>query len=306
MMDSRPRLAVVFAHWEDEATSAECLSHLAASPGAGGAAWIMVDNGSRDGSADRLHALYPRLQIIHMDQNVGHAAAINAGAERARSLGCELLLMLDNDAFVAPGAIDILTGVFDQHPDVGAASPRILSGTRPGLIWYDGGSLSLLGRGKHDHMWGEASTTPGVERDVAFATACAMMIRLAVYSAIGGFDGSLISYADDLDLSIRVRRSGQRILHVPNAIVTHGESRNVISKAGKEFRDYFNMRNQLLIAWRHGGVVGRAVGIPVAMLVAGILPAVVHVLRGYPRRSVALLRGIMDFLRGRTGWGSLR
>ena len=303
-MDSRPGLAIVFAHWEDEATSAECLSHLAASPGALGAVWIMVDNGSRDGSADRLHALYPRLQIIHMDQNVGHAAAINAGADAAHALGCEFMLMLDNDAFVAPDAIPAMLGLFWRRPDAGVASPRILSGRRPGLLWYDGGSLSMFGRGSHDNMWRSAAATPKTERDVAFATACAMMVRLAAFRAAGGFDDSLITYADDLDLSIRIRKAAYTIVHVPSAEVTHGESRNVISRAGKAFRDYFNMRNQLIIAWRHGGTVGRCAGVPAAMLSAGILPAIAHALRGHPQRSKALMRGIMDFLYGRTGWGS--
>ena len=299
------RLAIVFAHWEDEATSAECLAHLAASPGARDAVWIMIDNGSADDSASRLRAVYPHLRIIRKESNVGHAAAINAGAALARSLGCELMLMLDNDAFVSPGVITTLTALFDRRPDAGAASPRILSGRRPGLLWYDGGSLSFLGHGTHDHMWRDAATTPGVERNVAFATACAMMVRLDAFIAAGEFDEKLITYADDLDLSIRIRKAGYAIVFVPDAVVTHGESRNVISKAGKRFRDYFNMRNQLTIAWRHGGAAGRILGVPAAMLTAGLIPAGVHLLRGEPQRSAALVRGMWDFVCGRTGWGSL-
>jgi GT2 family glycosyltransferase len=300
-----PRLAIVFAHWEDEATSAECLAHLAAASGADDAAWIMVDNGSSDGSASRLQAKYPRVQVIRQERNIGHAAAINAGADAAQVLGCTFMLMLDNDAFVAPDAIPEMLALFGRRPDAGVASPRILSGLRPGLLWYDGGSLSAIGRGSHDHMWRPAASTPKVERTVAFATACAMMVRLDVFRAAGGFDGSLITYADDLDLSIRIRKAGYAIVHVPSAEVTHGESRNVISKGGKEFRDYYNMRNQLIIAWRHGGIAGRSVGVPVAMVAAGLVPAAAHMLLGHPRRSKALMKGMVDFLRGRTGWGNV-
>ncbi len=303
MITRAPRLAIVFAHWEDEATSAECLGHLAVAAGADEAAWIMVDNGSTDGSAGRLHAKYPRVTVIRREQNVGHAAAINAGADAAHALGCELMLMLDNDAFVAPDAIPAMLGLFGRRPDAGVASPRILSGRRPGLLWYDGGSLSVFGRGSHDNMWRSAAATPKIERDVAFATACAMMVRLDAFRAAGGFDDALITYADDLDLSIRIRKAGYAIVHVPTAEVTHGESRNVISRAGKAFRDYYNMRNQLIIAWRHGGIAGRCAGVPAAMLGAGLLPAIAHALRGQPQRSKALVRGIADFLRGRTGWG---
>ena len=298
-----PRLAIVFAHWQDEATSAECLGHLAAASGADDAAWIMIDNGSTDGSAARLQAAYPRLTVIRRELNVGHAAAINAGAMTAQALDCEFMLMLDNDAFVAPDAIPAMIGLFARRSDAGVASPRILSGRRPGLLWYDGGSFSVLGRGSHDNMWRSAAATPKIERDVAFATACAMMVRLAAFRAAGGFDDALITYADDLDLSIRIRKAGYAIVHVPAAEVTHGESRNVISRAGKAFRDYYNMRNQLIIAWRHGGLAGRCAGVPAAMLGAGVIPAIAHALRGQPQRSKALMRGIIDFLCGRTGWG---
>jgi GT2 family glycosyltransferase len=132
-----------------------------------------------------------------------------------------------------------------------------------------------------------------------------MLVRLPSYVTAGGFDEDLITYADDLDFSIRMREAGFAIVHVPDAEVTHGESRNVIAKAGKQFRDYFNMRNQLIIAWRHGGLLQRAVGVPVAVLTSGVLPACVHLLRGDGARTKALMLGIVDFLRGRTGWGSL-
>ena len=298
------RLAIALAHWEDEATTAECLAHLARCPEATGAAWILVDNGSTDGSAERLRARYPGLVVIRNDRNVGHAAAVNAGARMAQTMGCTSIFLLDNDAFVAPDAMRILLSMLDSRPDAGIVSPRILSGRRPGLLWYDGGSLTPLGRGVHDHMWKAASTTPRKVRDVAFATACAMLVRLPAFFAAGGFDDDLITYADDLDFSIRMRKAGFAIVHVPAAEVVHGESMNVIAKAGKQFRDYFNMRNQLIVGWRHGGVVQRVVGVPFAMLAAGVVPAIVHLLRGDAARSKALFLGIADFLRGRTGWGS--
>ena len=298
------KLAISIAHWEDEETSRECLAHLA-SAGVNEARWILVDNGSRDGSGERLRARYPGLVYIRNELNLGHAAAVNQGARKARELGCEFLLLLDNDAFVSPASVRELFRVFAERNDAGIVSPRILSGRRPGKIWYDGGSVTLLGKGRHEHMWRQSDDVERTTRIVEFATACAMMVRLEAFFAAGGFDEQLITYADDLDFSFRVRRNGYEIVHVPAAEVTHGESRNVIAKGGKQFRDYFNMRNQLLVQWRYGNILQRVLGIPVTIMTDGIVRAVAHALRGDLARLRALALGTADFLRGKTGWGSL-
>jgi hypothetical protein len=138
-------------------------------------------------------------------------------------------------------------------------------------------------------------------REVGFLTACAMLIRCDAFNAIGGFDPSLVTYSDDLDFSLRLKQSGYFLLFVPSAEVTHGESVNVIKVAGKPFRDYYTMRNRLIVIRRHGTWLQKILGIPLTILWYGGVHAAAFLLRGEWRRSRALYRGTLDFVLGRSG-----
>ncbi len=130
-----------------------------------------------------------------------------------------------------------------------------------------------------------------------------MLVRCAVFDAVGGFDASLITYSDDLDFSLRLREKGYALLFVPSARVTHGESINVLKVAGKPFRDYYTMRNRLAVIWKHGSLLRRSISIPLSIIWYGGVYGALFTLRGEWRRTRALLRGIRDFVAGRSGLG---
>jgi GT2 family glycosyltransferase len=188
---------------------------------------------------------------------------------------------------------------------VAAASPLILSGTRPGLVWYGGGRISLLGNALHEGMWHRAADVSPSTRNVGFVTACAMLVRCAAFEAVKGFDPALITYSDDLDFSIRLQKQGFSLSFVPAAVVTHGESVNVIKVAGKEFRDYYTMRNRLAIIWKYGTHFQKSVGIVISMFWHGCVFGGVFLACGEWRRTRALAKGIRDFFYGRSGFGEL-
>src|SRR5206468_12223437 len=121
----------------------------------------------------------------------------------------------------------------------------------PEQLWFGGGRFSLWrGRPMHvgfrkppDQGWQEA-------RDLAYAPGCALLVRLdAVSGAL--FDTSLFSYAEDVDLSIRVIRGGHRIRYVPDAVVWHFEGASHLRAGGRALRFYLNTRNLLRVAARH-------------------------------------------------------
>jgi hypothetical protein len=66
-----------------------------------------------------------------------------------------------------------------------------------------------------------------------------------------GFDASLFAYAEDLDLSLRLRGAGYRIRYVPEAHVWHHEGSSHRSSSGQSLRWYLNTRNLLRVNARH-------------------------------------------------------
>src|SRR5438128_1239321 len=85
--------------------------------------WV-VDNASSDGSADAISARFPQVKLIINDRNLGFGAANNQALERATG---EFLLLLNSDAFVAPGTVAALLACMKRHPRAGAVGPRLLN-----------------------------------------------------------------------------------------------------------------------------------------------------------------------------------
>jgi GT2 family glycosyltransferase len=307
VVDSRPghgRVAAILLHWKDEETTRTCLDHLArvTYPELD---VVVVDNGTTDDSAARLRQQFPWIRLVFPIRNLGHAGGLNAGAASVTSDNVRFFLFLDNDAFVEPEALTILMAAAAEKPDVGVLSPLVLSGKEPGTIWCAGGERTVFGNIRHFYMGRKADSVKLEPRLVSFATGCAMLVKRSAFEATGGFDEKLITYSDDSDFSVRILEAGYRILFVPGARIVHGESLNVIKVVGKEFRDYYTMRNRLFFIARHGNAFQRVAGIPVSIAWYGVLYGIVFLVTGRFARAKALLRGMTDFLVGRNGWRDL-
>ncbi len=117
-------VAVIIVSYNTRPITLECLSHLEPALAELQAQTIVVDNDSHDGSAEAIAQRFPRVQLIASDRNLGFGAANNLAMERAAG---RYLLLLNSDAFVAPGAIDVLIQYLDEHPRVGVVGPRLLN-----------------------------------------------------------------------------------------------------------------------------------------------------------------------------------
>jgi len=91
------------------------------------------------------------------------------------------------------------------------------------MLWYGGGEVD----------WRRASAfTPGInrsatadlalaERDVTFATGCALFLRRSAIRQLGGFDSRFFMYEEDVELCLRARSQGIRIRYLPGAFILH-------------------------------------------------------------------------------------
>src|SRR5262245_2815620 len=78
---------------------------------------IVVDNGSSDGTADTVRARGDEVVLLEPGANLGLAGR-NLGAAEAKG---DLLLMLDDDAYPLPGAVETLVAAFASQPRLGVA-----------------------------------------------------------------------------------------------------------------------------------------------------------------------------------------
>lgn len=290
----------VITQWRDPETTDLCLQHLSASARPPRMI-VVVDNESDERLLASQASRHPGVHFIARQSNEGHPAAVNAGAAVIMEHQCEFVFIMDNDALCGPESLGLLETALRETPEAAAVAPMILSGRRPGRVWFGGGRVSLLGNGVHENMWEVAAGMDRTPRFVSYAPSTALLVRASAFSLLGGFDASLHAYTDDLDFCCRAARAGLRLLYLPAAEVKHGESVNVIKVAGREFRDYYTMRNRLIVIRKHGSLFQKIPGIPLSILWHGLGMASLFLFRGEPRRAAALLRGIGDFFKGRTG-----
>ena len=82
-----------------------------------GAHIFVVDNDSTDGSADYIHGHFPQVKLIRSAENLGFSKANNLGFEYALKKGYDYVYLLNQDAWLATGALETLVAAADSHPE---------------------------------------------------------------------------------------------------------------------------------------------------------------------------------------------
>jgi GT2 family glycosyltransferase len=221
VLASPPVVSVVVVNWNAGGALARCLASLAADAAAG-IEVVVVDNASTDGSADAALAAYPWVRRHASGANVGFARGANAGAGLARG---DVLVFLNPDAAVAPGALATLVGALAATPEAGIAGG--------GLVDEDGSWQPAAARfGVLPHLVCDTSLGRlGARRrrrvhSVDWVYGTFMAVRRDVFDGLGGFDGSYFLYGEDLDLCHRVRAAGYRVVYFADATITHRGNRS--------------------------------------------------------------------------------
>ncbi|HEY7394796.1 MAG TPA: glycosyltransferase family 2 protein [Gemmatimonadaceae bacterium] len=251
---SLPSVVVVLLNWCSERDTVDCIESLrrATYPAL---RILLVDNGSSDGSGDRLHARFPDLSYLPTGANLGYAGGNNRGFERALADGAEFILVLNNDTIVDPTCVEWLVNTA-QATNAALVSPKILYHDAPDTIWFAGGDFSPLRvQGRHRGEGTKDSHTEAGSSPITFATGCCFLIRSSVLRKLGGFDESYFIYVEDTELSVRLSRAGEHLLYEPRARVLHRIPRGRQTETPFQIRQ--RDRNRRRLSRTHFGLVRR-------------------------------------------------
>ena len=195
---------------------------------------LVVDNGSTDGSPEKIRKAFPAVELLCLPVNLGYARGNNAGFRRVQELQAEFVIFLNNDTIVDSGFSAPLVETLRLQPLAGVAVPKIYYWDRPDLLWYAGGVVRLS-TGLICHVGLRQKDAPEFDRpgSTGYATGCCFAMRCRDFEAVGGFDETFAMYAEDVDLSLRVRALGKSIEYVPSSMVWHKVS---ASLSGRPFR----------------------------------------------------------------------
>ena len=299
--------------WED---TVRCLAALHRSTYAN-LRVVVVDNGSTDGSTEHLAPLLDGTwgELIRSERNLGFTGGVNLGLKRALERGPDSVLLLNNDATVAPECVATLVAALEARPDVGLAGPRIVWRDRPDRIWSAGMSVAWPSATLHAHRDEPLDSLGRHGRLDAVClvqglSACVLLVKRAVLEEVGLLDDRYFAYYEDFDLCLRARRAGYRSLYVGTAHAAHAGSATANRGGGRSqsaLVNYYGARNILLFMAIHAPPAVRPLTLTV--LCARLLTAGGRVLAGGPllrrpgavARATAIAAGMLDAARGRFG-----
>jgi GT2 family glycosyltransferase len=255
--DSTVIVSVVVLSYDSRADLERCLLSLAGQQRPADQV-LVVDNGSRDGSAAMVAASFPQFERLELGTNLGYCRANNLALARCPG---EAILFLNADVELAPDFLAQALVPFERDPKVGLVCAKLLRDDRrtldsTGQYWARDRRVGERGYGQPDR--GQ------FERPEPVPSCCgaAAFYRRAMIESIapGGelFDEEFFAFFEDLDVGLRAARAGWSAVYWPRAVAYHrrggtqsGRPRFQLLGRPPEIR-YHILKNRYLLLIKHG------------------------------------------------------
>ncbi|HEX3139014.1 MAG TPA: glycosyltransferase family 2 protein, partial [Rhizobacter sp.] len=220
-------LCVVLVNYNTAHLLDRCISKLREASRGLSVRVVIVDNASRDGSADLIRQKFPDCILIANATNVGFGRANNQALEFCDA---PYVLLLNTDAFVYPDTLSKCLKHMQAHPRCGVLGVRLLDETEQGS--YTGRSfphpwktfLVQTGLTRHPpHLLLPAGARPsnGDSWECDWVVGCYYLVRQEVIQRVGLFDPRYFLYFEEVDHCLAVKRAGWTVECLATAHVIH-------------------------------------------------------------------------------------
>lgn len=231
---SNKELSIIIVNYRSERFLPNCLKSVFENV-PGETEVIVVNNDEVD--IAHLEKDFPGVRIINNKKNIGFGAAANAGAEKARA---EKLLFLNPDSLVETKNVLEVLDFFQKNPETAILGSRVICEKGSAQEWIAGKEATFFdlifnnfGFIRSRSVWSSKKTLP-----VDWVSGTALFVRKDHFDKAGGFDEDFFMYFEDMDLCLRLRRSGHQVFYYPNFIVKHAGGASYENKKEQK-RDYY-------------------------------------------------------------------
>jgi GT2 family glycosyltransferase len=235
-------VSIVIVSFNTKEITRQCLEYVQKHAAAVRHEVLVVDNASEDGSADMVAAEFPRAHLIRQDENRGFAGGNNPAMKIARG---RYVLLLNSDAFLAQGVLDMTIEYMDDHPNIGVLgckltdpdgtlqpSARMLPGPVNKMLHITGLAARFSKSrffGRVDYTWWDHSEP----RTVGWVVGAYFLIRRETMENIGVLDERYFLYFEEIDYCLTARRAGWEVVFYPHAEIVHIGGQSTIKVPGK-------------------------------------------------------------------------
>lgn len=292
------KLSIIIVNWNTRNDLRRCLESLFAEAPSFPFEVIVVDNASRDGSAEMVQKSFPAVRVIHNDRNLGFAKANNLGITESSG---EYVLALNSDTFVLPHTLEKTVHYLEEHPDVAILGCKIMNpdGTvQPSVRREPKLMDQLLILVKLHHVFrGVSSLKRYFAHDFDYARTQTVfqvmgayfLMRRSFVSAVNGFDTGYWIWFEEVDLCAKAAARKLHVSYFTDADIIHrkGESFQKMKVLTKQ---YHYTKSMIRYMRRHEGLMSALVLIffaPLGFVFAGCIQLVEYI-RGPIRRNKSL------------------
>lgn len=240
------RTTAVVLNWNAYEETSRCVRSLV-SLDADSVEIVVVDNGSTDGSGSRIDEEFDEVEVLYNDTNRGFGGGMNEGIERSLEFGAEYIWLLNNDVVVRDDdVLNELISTVETEDDVGVVSPLV---SQPdGNPWFVRGYVDERSRDCGHCDIDDPADVPILEND--YIPTCCVLFSASVFESVGKFDEQFFIYYDDVELCIRMRSSGYRLLTDTTCRVVH-EGSATTQRGGNTVFPYYMSRNWWQLTRKH-------------------------------------------------------
>jgi N-acetylglucosaminyl-diphospho-decaprenol L-rhamnosyltransferase len=271
-----PLLSIIIVAYKSRDEIAACLSSLPQFVQGRSLEIIVVDNSPGDGTGEIVTRDFASVSYIPAKTNLGFGRANNLGYARS---GGEFVLFLNPDTICNEAALSHCLARLRNDERIGLISPKLVQadGTmdlacrRSIPTLWDGfcrasGLAALVPRSRMFAGYNLTHLPEGGTHEVGAINGAFMLARRSVLRAVAPegavFDERFFMYGDDLDLCIRVRRAGWRIVYDGRVQITHLKgvsvardfdrmSRAIFDANRDVYLKHFNPRGSAMVRWKY-------------------------------------------------------
>lgn len=183
---------------------------------------IVIDNNSYDDSLMLAQDRFKDVEFVRNSDNFGFSKGYNPTLKKVKS---EYVLLLNPDCLLGKGVINRMVDDFDQDSKIGAATCKIiLPNGKADLTAHRGfptPRASLLYAFGDDSLYHLTNEISDETHQVDAISGAFFMTKKSILEEVGYLDESFFLYGEDIDLSLRIKKAGYKIVYDPSVKITH-------------------------------------------------------------------------------------
>ncbi len=226
---------------------------------------ILVDNASTDNTVSQVMRKFSkdkRLKIIKNSINM-YSQGLNLGLANSDGV---YVVFFNNDIEFKPGYLQKVVSLLQKETKAALIQGKLLYFYDHKIIDSAGETMDIYGNPITIGAGEKDSDKYNRQTQILSASGSASVIRRSALDTVGNFDSNYGIGYEDMDLALRLRLKGFRVLYLPDAVIYHKRGRTDLSAMVRvKVRWHFN-KNRLATMIKNYPILLLIKALPITIL----------------------------------------